>query len=1000
MAAASNISYSNESKANQLKNQDNFRQLDGTLQSFILQIGNGSTKMEDLLKTEAEATREHVTKEVRHTEQSVKEHIAGTVRSHEEVLIVQKQHERLLQSLKFPEMYSRQNNIMEPEDATFQRIFWSFDRTTSSFPETSLQDEVDSSDELEEPSSPGESGFSESSSYDSVDKGDIDRIWQDLVDWLRSDEPLFWIQGKPGSGKSTLVKRVASDKATQRLLDAWNSNTMIISHYFYLIGSSSFQQNIVGFYSSVMHQILSKSARGDSLTRKILQQLPLAASKDHLGDWSIPELRDLLMAILNELGIQHVCLFVDGLDEHVGADGPDGLLKMLQAIYEHPKVKMCVSSRPEPRFRHLLRLAPTLRLHDLTWPDMEAYVQLQLDEFIQDGKITGQISSGLTRELLEGAQGVFLWLHLALQSVKQGIRNGDDGTFLMDRVRELPQELEELYASMWKKVNQNRRVYRESAAMYLGLALTGSTMSFHRLHEVTIWHSTTSFSYSLMLDDITLFEMLCCSRSTVAGTFLEPAAYADYGQVEADLETVGKEIQIRCAGLLEINPATELTTTGTHLSRSDEAAVDAKLASINKHLRMTKGISFVHRTARDFLITTTAGKEILRYSKLSSTDLHHARLRAYVCLTRLLWQECRAPTSISNLLGSLSQNLLSFEILQPLESELVRGIQRLYEADLIAHDPASHKRPLASELAVFPRLATYALQQLEDCTASTATDVLRDAWELDEIKTLHSSRIGPPLELVQELLRRGADPFAVGEEYRRGARPRRQINAMVAVMMQYFRDQAYSDTYILEVVEAMMQARPKFVEHDWLVLFSVSDHYLPFWSFDTDSYSDEPGVHLAMCTSDILSLISGSAQQTPTLRQSRLQALQKTIPPTQPCLRFVGVSIQAWHNRKPFHRRFFSVKNQESLPDLRRILLEQFQGWWPRYLLEPTAGTVRRDWQRLASALIESPDSDVLEETEYEEMLSRLPHGVPSSSGDLSRQQVLHSDSKFQMKYI
>jgi hypothetical protein len=178
--------------------------------------------MEDLLKNEAETTREHVTREMWHTEQSMKEHFAGTARSHEEALTVQKQHERLLQSLKFPEMYSRQNNIMEPEDVTFERIFWSFDRIASSFPETPLEDEVGSSDDPEEPDTPSSPESSGSLKYDSFDMGEVDRIWQDLVDWLRSDEPLFWIQGKPGSGKSTLVKSITSYKATQRLLDAWN----------------------------------------------------------------------------------------------------------------------------------------------------------------------------------------------------------------------------------------------------------------------------------------------------------------------------------------------------------------------------------------------------------------------------------------------------------------------------------------------------------------------------------------------------------------------------------------------------------------------------------------------------------------------------------------------------------------------------------------------------------------------------------------------------------
>jgi hypothetical protein len=346
---------------------------------------------------------------------------------------------------------------------------------------------------------------------------------------------------------------------------------------------------------------------------------------------------------------------------------------------------------------------------------------------------------------------------------------------------------------------------------------------------------------------------------------------------------------------------------------------------------------------------------------------------------------------MSNFLGSLSKSLIPIEVLPTLESELVCGIQRLYEADLIAHDDASHKHPLACELAALPRLAAYALQPREGCSASTATDVLRDAWNLDGFWAAWDFEIGPPLEWVQELLRRGADPFAVGDEYRRGTKPRRRINAMVAVLRQYFGSQEGCGPYVWKVVEAMMQAQPKFVEHDWLVLFSISDHYLRFWAFDTDSYSDEPGVHLAVCASFILSLVCGSPRQTPTLIQCRLQALLKTMPPTQPCLRFVGVSIPDRHPHKPFHRQFFSIKSQGYLPDLYRILLELFPGRWMNHRFDRTAKAVLGDWQGLASALIESPDSDVLEETEYDEMLSRLPHGVASSSGDLSRGSMMSS---------
>ncbi len=42
--------------------------------------------------------------------------------------------------------------------------------------------------------------------------------WSDLSTWLRSDSGIYWVSGKAGSGKSTLMKFLYSHSTTRQLL--------------------------------------------------------------------------------------------------------------------------------------------------------------------------------------------------------------------------------------------------------------------------------------------------------------------------------------------------------------------------------------------------------------------------------------------------------------------------------------------------------------------------------------------------------------------------------------------------------------------------------------------------------------------------------------------------------------------------------------------------------------------------------------------------------------
>jgi hypothetical protein len=78
-----------------------------------------------------------------------------------------------------------------------------------------------------------------------------------LSKWLRRGQDIFWISGKPGSGKSTLMKFIQNDSRTSELLHRWKSSARQISaSFFFHYRGSVMQKSFEGLLRGVISQIL------------------------------------------------------------------------------------------------------------------------------------------------------------------------------------------------------------------------------------------------------------------------------------------------------------------------------------------------------------------------------------------------------------------------------------------------------------------------------------------------------------------------------------------------------------------------------------------------------------------------------------------------------------------------------------------------------------------------------------------------------------------------
>ena len=79
-----------------------------------------------------------------------------------------------------------------------------------------------------------------------------------FASWLSHGAGLYWISGKPGSGKSTLMKYISRDVRTRQCLDVWagSSNLITASFYFWNAGSRV-QRSLLGLLRTLFFKILT-----------------------------------------------------------------------------------------------------------------------------------------------------------------------------------------------------------------------------------------------------------------------------------------------------------------------------------------------------------------------------------------------------------------------------------------------------------------------------------------------------------------------------------------------------------------------------------------------------------------------------------------------------------------------------------------------------------------------------------------------------------------------
>ncbi|KAH7145540.1 hypothetical protein B0J13DRAFT_607193 [Dactylonectria estremocensis] len=513
--------------------------------------------------------------------------------------------DRVLQWLWFPELHSREAAIVDAHQGTYRWLLC--DEETESQPESDDTDPYSSvtTEELsveslgrdgqhvdlqtvnQDPAATVEQGSSVTSEVE--DETDLDYISQEdqkmreeeedhakqekrlaFVEWLENGSGVFYISGKAGSGKSTLMKCLAENPLTLQRLNDWASQSqkdiILVKFYFWSSGTK-LQRSIEGLYRGILWEML-----------RICPALIRDIFPDHCGNvWARertngqrhdmePQLSqleaalDLLVKNPKTLQKHRVCLFIDGLDEYSGDYWK--LSKLLVRWCGSQDIKICASSRPYNEFQRIFASDATtwLKLHELTYHDMARVVE---DEFNDDERFaealqTSQEYEEFVKMIVQRADGVFLWVRLVIQTLLAAIGNSCSVAQLRQKLEAIPDDLGAVFQQMLDRIERSE--------------LTRVARTFLTMQDDPPNSKPSRWVYiQAVLDDVSdgsNLEALLLNGST--GPFMSE------DDCISKCRVMSRRLVGRCQGLLEV------VYTGNQFPYCHH-------------------VQFIHRTLRDFL---------------------------------------------------------------------------------------------------------------------------------------------------------------------------------------------------------------------------------------------------------------------------------------------------------------------------------------------------------------------------------------------------------------
>ncbi|KAH7319435.1 hypothetical protein BKA65DRAFT_102242 [Rhexocercosporidium sp. MPI-PUGE-AT-0058] len=377
-------------------------------------------------------------------------------------------------------------------------------------------------------------------------EGTFEWIWKNdsFVEWSSGGSKMLWIQGKPASGKSTMMKFI--HQGLTRSSHASKPNDIIVD-FFYSVRGSNVEQEHVWMLRSILWQIISQCPSSLPESLLMLSYKPQATAspqntsdeQQRMAKWfsewlSVESLQSLLLSICRSEVLSPITIYVlvDAMDESELLNRRKIAMSLLELTTARPDdlkssiiFKVLVASRPDPMTEVVSDRCIRMNFESQTDEDIRLYVENSLTSLAEQLPSLQHGDWSLIKQTLQDkCQGVFLWVKLILLELEEKYhKEGCTIQEMEDILISIPPGLDSLYARMFLAIESQTNTQRRETEAILA------------------WTIDRPVSHDVMND---IIAIAACSNCEITESTLTKNRLGTYAGIE-------KRVSSRCVNFLE-----------------------------------------------------------------------------------------------------------------------------------------------------------------------------------------------------------------------------------------------------------------------------------------------------------------------------------------------------------------------------------------------------------------------------------------------------------------